>query len=160
MKYGGCVHLIELSFTWLAWQNAGIIVREELYMLKSENRTVKAIKQTMDVIAFIKKFQAARKNPQWWNNRESDELYTYKNNSETLQGTLPIPGQENICKPVAETSENAAQSPVKTRSWTLVTKVSLPPLEPTFQQRGLLLSLCTPWPEQGLTPNSCSINIW
>ena len=77
-------------------------------MLKSENRRVKAIKQTMDVIAFIMKFQAARKNPQWWNNRESDELYTYKNNSETLQGTLPIPGQENICKPVAETSENAA----------------------------------------------------
>lgn len=64
MKYSGCEHLIELSFTRLAWQNAGIIVREELYMLKSENRRVKAIKQTMDVIAFIMKFQAARKNPQ------------------------------------------------------------------------------------------------
>lgn len=64
VEYSGCEHLIELSFTWLAWQNAGIIVREELYMLKSENRRVKAIKQTMDVIAFIRKFQAARKNPQ------------------------------------------------------------------------------------------------
>ena len=152
VEYSGCEHLIELSFIWLAWQNSGIIVREELYMLKSENpQTIGGLKPSSRPWMSLPLSGNSMLQEKALSDETTENLMSF-----THTRIIQIPCREHCQYQGKRTSVSQLeklqkiQSPVNTRPWTLLTKVSLPPLEATFQQQCLLLlvTMC-PVPRTG-----------
>ena len=162
MEYSGCEHLIELSFTWLAWQNAGIIVREELYMLKSENpQTIGGLKPSSRQWMSLPLSGDSMLHEKALSDEPTENLRSF-----THTRIIQIPCREHRQYQGKRTSVSQLeklqkiQSPVKTRPWILVTKVIFPHWRPRSSNTVCFYwAQCAQCPEQGLTPNSCSINI-